>query len=115
MIVKPISAHPVSEAPLLIDPSSHLHITVRTDHGAVLSIDGQDDYEIADGDEITVRRSPYQARFLHLRPPGYFYGMLQEMLAGTRRHPDLPGDGGEEIDRMPEGRPFIGEKQEARQ
>jgi NAD+ kinase len=115
MIVKPVSSHPVSEAPLLIDPSSHLHITVRTDHGAVLSIDGQDDYGIADGDEITVRRSPYQARFLHLRPPGYFFGMLQEMLAGTRRHPDLPGDGGERIDRIPEGRPFTDEKQETRQ
>ncbi len=115
MIVKPVSSHPVSEAPLLIDPSCHLHITVRTDHGAVLSIDGQDDYEMDDGGEITVRRSPYQARFLHLRPPGYFYGMLQQMLAGTRRHPDLPGDEREETDQAPEDRPFTGERQEARQ
>ena len=95
--VKPVASHPVAEAPLLIDPSAHLHVTVRTDHGAVLSIDGQDDYAIADGDEITIRRSPYQARFLHLRPPGYFYEVLQEMLSGMRRHPDLPeagsGDG----------------------
>ena len=81
----------------------------------MLSIDGQDDYEIADGDEITVRRSPYQARFLHLRPPGYFYRMLQEMLGGTRRHPDLPGDDGEESDPTLESQPFTGGKQETRQ
>ena len=113
MIVKPVSSHPVSGAPLLIDPSVHLHITVRTDHGAALSIDGQDDYKVADGDEITVRRSPYQACFLHLRPPGYFYEMLQGMLSGTRRHPDLPDqrddDGGFFADRH-----LPGEPQEAR-
>ena len=96
MVVKPVASHPVTEAPLLIDPSAHLHATVGTDHGAVLSIDGQDDYDIADGDEITVRRSPYQARFLHLRPPGYFYEILQEMLSGTRRHPDLLGADGDD-------------------
>jgi NAD+ kinase len=115
MIVKPISPHPTSEAALLIDPAAHLHITVRTDHAAALSIDGQDDYGLADGDEITVRRSPYQARFLHLRPPGYFYEILQKMLAGTRRHPDLPEEESR-IDGATEERDLIsGELEEARQ
>ena len=114
MIVKPVSPHPASEAPLLVDPSAHLHITVRTDHGAALSIDGQEDYEVADGDEITVRRSPYQARFLHLRPPGYFYEMLQELLAGTRRHPDLADEESTIDDVVADRQPLSGEPQEAR-
>ncbi len=96
LVVKPVASHPVAEAPLLIDPSAHLHVTVRTDHGAVLSIDGQDDYAVADQDEITVRRSPYQARFLHLRPPGYFYEMLQKLVSGVRRHPDMPDTNGDD-------------------
>jgi NAD+ kinase len=92
LIVKPLSPHPVSEAPLLVDPASLIHVRIRTDHGATLTVDGQVDENVGDGDEITVRRSPYQARFLRLRPPGYFYGMLRELLSGARRHPDLPDD-----------------------
>ena len=95
LILKPLSPHPLPEVPLLIDPSAHLRITVRTDHGAALSIDGQEDFTVDDGDEIVVRRSPYQARFLHLRPPGYFYPMLRDLLNMSRRHPDLPDPDGD--------------------
>lgn len=89
LIFKPLSPHPVSEASLVLDPSSIIQIGVRTDHGATLSIDGQEDALVKDGGEVIVRRSPYQARFLRLRPPGYFYGMLRDLLSGARRHPDL--------------------------
>lgn len=106
LIVKAISAHPVSEAPLLVEPASLIHVRIKTDHGAIMSIDGQIDHPVADGDEITVRRSPYQARFLHMRPPGYFYGMLHDLLSGARRHPDLPADEGEPVQGSEPGAPI---------
>jgi NAD+ kinase len=97
LIIKPLNPHPVSEAAIIVDPAALVHVTVRTDHVATLTIDGQVDLEMADYGEVTVRRSPYQARFLHLRPPGYFYPMLRDLLLGSRRHPDLPDLSAEDI------------------
>lgn len=89
IIAKALSPHPVSEAAIVLEPSALIEVAVRTEHGAVLSIDGQEDTPVANGDAITVRRSPYQARFLRLRPPGYFYEMLRDLLSGARKHPDI--------------------------
>ena len=92
LILNPISAHPASESAILIDPESVLLIRIKTDHGAVLSIDGQEDYPVLDGAEVIVRRSPHRARLLRFRPEGYFYATLRDLLHGRRRHPDLVGE-----------------------
>ena len=89
LILNPVSTHPASESAILIEPEAVLHIRIKTDHGAVLSIDGQEDYPVLDGAEVIVRRSPHRARLLRFRPEGYFYATLRDLLNGRRRHPDL--------------------------
>ena len=90
LIINPVSAHPASEAPVLAEPDAEIVIRIRTDHGAVLSLDGQDDFDVQDDAVVTVRRSPYQARLLRFRDSGYFYRSLGDLLNRRRRHPDLP-------------------------
>lgn len=90
LVINPVSAHPASESPVLIEPDAEIVIRIRTDHGAVLSLDGQDDFAVSDDAIVTVRRSPYHARFLRFRDSGYFYRSLSDMLNRRRRHPDLP-------------------------
>ncbi len=89
LIINPVSAHPVSESPVLVEPDAEIVIRIRTDHGAVLSFDGQDDFDVHDDTVVTVRRSPHQARLLRFRDSGYFYRSLGDLLNRRRRHPDL--------------------------
>ncbi len=90
LVINPVSAHPASESPVLADPDAEIVIRIRTDHGAILSLDGQDDFDVSDDAVITVRRSPYHARLLRFRDSGYFYRNLSDLLNRRRRHPDLP-------------------------
>ncbi len=90
LIINPVSAHPASESPVLVEPDAEIVIRIRTDHGAILSLDGQDDFDVSDDAVITVRRSPHRARLLRFRDSGYFYRSLSDLLNRRRRHPDLP-------------------------
>ncbi|MCY4575318.1 MAG: NAD(+)/NADH kinase [Chloroflexi bacterium] len=104
LIINPVSAHPASEAPVLVEPDAEIVIRIRTDHGAVLSLDGQDDFDVHDEAVVTVRRSPYHARLLRFSDPGYFYRNLSDLLNRRRRHPDLPDvDGANDEVAAPQG------------
>ena len=104
LIINPVSAHPASESPVLVEPDAEITIRIRTDNGAILSLDGQDDFPVNDGDKIVVRRSPHRARLLRFRDSGYFYRNLSDLLNRRRRHPDLPDpDGAHDGVAMPRG------------
>ena len=104
LIINPVSAHPASEAPVLVEPDAEIVIRIRTDHGAVLSLDGQDDFDVHDEAVITVRRSPYHARLVRFSDAGYFYRSLSDLLNRRRRHPDLPDvDGANDGVAAPQG------------
>ena len=90
LIINPVSAHPASESPILVEPDAEIAIRIRTDHGATLSLDGQDDFDVQDGAVVTVRQSPHRARLVRFRDAGYFYQGLSDLLNRRRRHPDLP-------------------------
>lgn len=66
-----ICPHTLSFRPLVIPDSSTVTVRVarETPVGAVVSVDGQDDFALAVGDRVELRRSPRCVTFLHL--PGY--------------------------------------------
>lgn len=104
LIINPVSAHPASESPVLVEPEAEIVLRIRTDHGAVLSLDGQDDFDVHDNAVVTVRRSPFHARLLRFRDSGYFYRSLGDLLNRRRRHPDLPDvDGASDDVAVPQG------------
>lgn len=67
--------------PTLVVPASHrVGLRLHSDHGAGLTLDGQDAYPLEDGEEIRVARAPQPVRFWRLRPRGYFYRAVMERL-----------------------------------
>ena len=82
ILLKPISPHLTMAHCLVLPPTATVGLEVRTDHQAMLSIDGQLDLELQDGNKVKVKRSPYSARFMRIHPPNSFYGTLEEKLKG---------------------------------
>jgi NAD+ kinase len=57
-----------------------VEVLVRTDHQAILTVDGQFEYELLDGDRVTVEASPHVSRFVRMQDRHYFYRTLMERL-----------------------------------
>ena len=81
LVVMPVSPHlSVGRAGVLAEGGT-ITITVRTDHQAILSADGQTEVEVLDGDCVRVRASERNCHFVRLQRPTYFYRDLAERLA----------------------------------
>jgi NAD+ kinase len=80
MLIKPVSAHLSLPYALVLPPAAEVKMVVHTNHEAVLSIDGQVNVPLRDGDTVTAKRSPYNARFLRTSPRDLFYAALEQRL-----------------------------------
>jgi NAD kinase len=65
---------------MVLPATSIVELRVRTDHQAILSIDGQINLALKSGDTVKVNLSPHIARFLRTQPPTFFYGTLMKRL-----------------------------------
>ena len=82
LLLIPISPHPCRSAPLILPPDSRVELEVRTDHQAVVSLDGQRETPLKSGDRVEVRRSQHRARLLRTQPAGLFYRRVTDRLTG---------------------------------
>ncbi len=80
LVVTPICAHPRTSGSLVIPADTVVELTVRSDHEATLSIDGQDNLPMHDGDSAVMRVSALTARFLRSQRRDYFYRTLLSKL-----------------------------------
>ena len=80
LVVTPVSAHLALSRSIVLLPESEVLLRVTSAHGAVLSIDGQDDIQIESGTSVQVRISPYRTRFVRFREPSSFYADLAQKL-----------------------------------
>ena len=80
LILKPISPHLSMETPLVLPSATVVRLRARSEHQAVLSIDGQMDVPLKGDEVIQVSVSRYVTRFLRSNPPGHFYAALQRWL-----------------------------------
>ena len=78
-----LSSEPAPQ--IAVPQGTVVKLLVRTDHQAILTVDGQFEYELQDGDWVTVQASPHVGRFVRLQPKTYFYRTLMERL-----RPPLP-------------------------
>ena len=85
LVLTPISPHLSFDIPIVLPPDARVDLVVRTEHEALLSVDGQLEFDLRDGDKVGVRRSARSARFLRLDPPRRFYRRLAEKLGEGRR------------------------------
>jgi NAD+ kinase len=83
ILLIPIAAHLSMDRAIVLAQGAMVRIQVHTDHQAILTVDGQFEYELLDGDWVTVKASRYVSRFLRFQDRTYFYRTLMERLRGS--------------------------------
>lgn len=80
IIFKPVCPHLALDRAVVLPAEAELRLRIATTHEAMLSVDGQVEFSLNDGDEIKVKCSHHVARFARVRPKDYFYGYLESKL-----------------------------------
>jgi NAD+ kinase len=80
IILKPIAAHLSLSAALVLPSEAAVELAVSTTHQATMSVDGQIEIPLNDGDVVKVRRSPYVTKMLRTQWPSTFYTTLMKRL-----------------------------------
>ena len=81
IVLTPVAPHLSLARSIVLPSDTEVDLLVHSDHSAALSVDGQEDVDLNDGDSVRVRRSAASARFLRLSPPQRFYTMVGRHLA----------------------------------
>jgi len=76
----PIAPHLSMNRAIVLGKGDAVQVQVHTDHQAILTVDGQFEYELQDGDWVTVQASPHSSRFVRLQDRTYFYRTLMDRL-----------------------------------
>lgn len=89
LLLTPVAPHLSLARTMVLPASTQVDLHVQADDAAALSVDGQEDIPLSDGDIVRVRRSASSARFLRLSPPQRFYAMVGRRLASITEHAAL--------------------------
>jgi NAD+ kinase len=76
ILLVPVAPHLSIDRAIVLSEGSSVTITARTEHQAVISIDGHDPIQLKSGDRIMVRASSHTVQFVRIQDPGYFYRNL---------------------------------------
>ncbi len=82
ILIQPICPHLSPKPALVLPPETVIELKLAANHEALLNLDGQVELALHDGDKVRVKLSRHTARFLRIRPKGYFYSSLEPMLRG---------------------------------
>lgn len=85
ILVIPIAPHLSLDRAVVLAEGSTVSVEIFTDHAAMLTIDGQFEVELQDEDMVVIEASPYQARFIRMQEPTYFYRTLMARLRPAGR------------------------------
>ncbi len=80
ILLIPIAPHLCIDRAIVLSQGATVKLQVRTDHQAILTVDGQFEITLQDGDETVVTASPYVSYFLRTQDKAYFYRTLMERL-----------------------------------
>ena len=76
MVMIPVATHGDLDAPVVLPEHCVVELTVKSDAEAVVTADGWENLRLTAGDSVTVKQSPYKARFLRSGSPDRFYETL---------------------------------------
>jgi len=76
MVVIPVATHGDLDAPVVLAEHCVVELTVKSEAEAVVTADGWENLKLSAGDSVTVKQSPYKARFLRSGSPDRFYETL---------------------------------------
>jgi len=80
LVLTPVAAHLALGRSIVLASTSVVDLVVTSDHGAVLSIDGQDEDIVTGSAHVSVRVSDHVTRFASFREPSSFFADLAERL-----------------------------------
>jgi NAD+ kinase len=87
ILIVPVAPHLSVDRAIVLHEGSTVRVTVRTDHQATLSVDGQSPTDLEDGDLVDVCAGEHTVYFVRFQEAGYFYHDL------TRRMTRNAADG----------------------
>ncbi len=73
ILLVPVAPHLSIDRAVVLAEGSAVTITVKASYEGVLSVDGQNPVDVAEGDQIKVFASKHNVRFLRIQDPSYFY------------------------------------------
>jgi NAD+ kinase len=76
ILIVPVAPHLSVDRAIVLHEGSWVRVTVRTDHNASLTIDGQPSVELMDKDQVLVKAGKHVVQFVRLQEPDYFYRNL---------------------------------------
>jgi len=82
MLMKAVCPHLNMDKTIMMAPSTRIALKAFTNHEAMISMDGQVEEQLKNGDEVEVSLAEQTSRFLRLRPRGSFYRTLVSKLKG---------------------------------
>jgi len=82
ILLQPVATHLGLGYGLVLPATAIIKLTTHSYHPAVLSIDGQNNPTLENGEQIEIKRSPFLTRFLRLKSRGSFYSALAHRLVG---------------------------------
>ncbi|MEW5960432.1 MAG: NAD(+)/NADH kinase [Chloroflexota bacterium] len=80
-VLVPLAPHLSLERAIVLPKGEAVRVQISTDHTAILTVDGQIEIELADGDELVFSASQSVGRFVRLQAKNYFYQTLMQRLA----------------------------------
>lgn len=80
ILLLPVAPHMCLNRGLVLPGDTVVDLKVVNEADTLLSVDGFPVSRLGPGDVVSIRRSPYRARFVRLRPPHDFYATLTRRL-----------------------------------
>jgi len=80
ILINPVATHLSLPYPVVLAPTAVVEMRIQTYQDGVLSIDGQINVTLKDGDIVTAKRSRHNARFVRTHPRDFFYRVLEQRL-----------------------------------
>ena len=76
ILIIPVAPHLSVERAIVLHEGSWVKVTIRSDHDASLSIDGQPSVPMQDKDQVYVCAGEHTVQFVRIQDPDYFYRNL---------------------------------------
>ncbi len=76
VVIVPVAPHLSVDRAIVLHEGSSVRVEVRTDHQAILSVDGGEPVVLQDRDRVEVRAADNVVHFARLQDPDYFYRNL---------------------------------------
>lgn len=76
ILIVPVAPHLSIERAIVLHEGSWVRVTVRSDHDASLTIDGQPSIDLRDKDQVFACAGDHTVQFVRIQDPDYFYRNL---------------------------------------